>query len=270
VRRWNPAFRIVRCRDCSLLYMNPRPNADQLAALYTGDYYAGHADYSYEDERKVEPRVRIRAAGRLQRIERMLDADGIRTRRVIELGSAYGAFLDEARRRRWHTLGCEVSHEAASWTRAHRGLDIRECDLADAGCAPNSADFITGSEVIEHIATPRLVARAAFDILSPGGVILFSTANEMSLARLLRGRNWAYFMPGHVVLWSAKTLRRLLEGAGFDEVTVHAGDERGLANFSEFLHAGGPGTPTTWGLRRIRLGNFTLGAGMVVEGRKPR
>ncbi len=249
--------------------MNPRPAPEQLAKLYGEGYYAGTADYSYEDERKIEPRVRIRAAGRLQRIERMLEADGIRTRRVIELGSAYGAFLDEARRRRWLTLGCEISHEAASWTRAHRGLDIRECDLADAGLAPASWDFITGSEVIEHIAHPRLVARAAFDLLAPGGVILFSTANEMSLARMLRGSKWGYFMPGHVVLWSAKTLRRLLEVSGFDEIQVHAGDERGLANFSEFLHAGGPGTPTGWGLRRIRFGNFTLGAGMVVEGRKP-
>ena len=100
------------------------------------------------------------------------------------------------------------------------------------------------------------------------GAILFSTANEASLARLLRGADWGYFMPGHVVLWSARTLSRLLTDAGFRDVRVTAGDERGLASFRAFRRAGGPGSVPGWLVRRIRLGGWTLGAGMVVEGRK--
>jgi SAM-dependent methyltransferase len=239
VRRWKEPFRVVRCRSCSLLHMNPTPSDVELASLYRDEYYAGAADYSYEDERRHEPRVRVRAAGRLARVERLLAADGVATRRVVELGSAYGVFLDEARRRGWTVTGCDVSKDAASWTREHRGIDVRECDLADAGLAPASADLVTGSEVIEHLTDPVRTARAAFDVLAPGGVVLFSTANESSLARIVRGERWGYFMPGHVVLWSARTLQRLLETAGFRDVRVHAGDERGLANFREFLRAGG-------------------------------
>jgi SAM-dependent methyltransferase len=164
--------------------------------------------------------------------------------------------------------GCDVSKDAASWTREHRGIDVRECDLADAGLAPASADLVTGSEVIEHLSDPVRTARAAFDVLAPGGVVLFSTANEASLARVLRGADWGYFLPGHVVLWSARTLTRLLEDAGFRDVRVIAGDERGLANFGAFRRAGGPGSALGWLVRRVRLGGWTLGAGMVVEGRK--
>jgi SAM-dependent methyltransferase len=248
--------------------MNPRPDADELAAFYRDEYYAGGADFSYGDERMIEPRVRVRAAGRLARVERMLAADGVATRRVVELGSAYGVFLDEARRRGWSVVGCDVSSDAAGWTRENRGIDVRACDLADAGLAPADADLVTGSEVIEHLADPRRTMRAAFDALAPGGVVLFSTANESSLARVLRGAEWGYFMPGHVVLWSAATLRRLLEDTGFVDVRVVAGDERGLANFREFQRAGGPGTVAEWLARRVRLGGWTLGAGMVVEGRR--
>ncbi len=236
--------------------------------LYGDAFYAGLAEYSYGDERKCEPQVRVRAAGRLARIERTLAADGVATRRVVELGSAYGVFLDEARRRGWTVTGCDVSQDAATWTREHRGIDVRECDLADAGLAASSADLVTGSEVIEHLADPVRTARAAFDVLAPGGVVLFSTANAASLARLARGADWGYYLPGHVVLWSATTLARLLASVGFRDVRVTAGDERGLANFGEFRRAGGPGSTLGWLARRVRLGGFTLGAGMVGEGRK--
>jgi SAM-dependent methyltransferase len=248
--------------------MSPRPSPQDLATLYRDEFFAGDADYSYGDERKIEPQVRVRAAGRLARVERMLAEGSVTTRRAVELGSAYGVFLDEARRRGWTVTGCDVSKDAASWTREHRGIDVRECDLADAGLAPASADLVTGSEVIEHLSDPVRTARAAFDVLAPGGVVLFSTANEASLARVLRGADWGYFLPGHVVLWSARTLTRLLEDAGFRDVRVIAGDERGLANFGAFRRAGGPGSALGWLVRRVRLGGWTLGAGMVVEGRK--
>lgn len=270
MRRWKEPFRIVRCRACTLLFMSPRPSPETLAGLYRDEFYAGAADYSYGDERKCEPQVRVRAAGRLARVEAALAAGGVTTRRVVELGSAYGVFLDEARRRGWTVTGCDVSRDAASWTREHRGIDVRECDLADAGLAAGSADLVTGSEVIEHLADPVRTARAAFDVLAPGGVVLFSTANEASFARVLRGAEWGYYLPGHVVLWSARTLSRLLTTAGFRDVRVTAGDERGLANFREFRRAGGPGSVAGWLARRMRLGGWTLGAGMVLEGRKGR
>lgn len=268
VRRWKVPFRIVRCRACSLLHMNPAPGADALASFYTEEFFTGAAAYHYQDERAAEARVRVRASGRLAFLERLLAARGVATRRIVELGAAYGTFLDEARRRGWQVAGCEVSADAAAWTREHRGIELRQCDLADAGFAPESADVVTGSEVAEHLAEPRRTAGAAFDALAPGGVVLFSTANEASAARLLRGARWGYYLPGHVVLWSARTLTRLFTDAGFTEPRVVAGDERGLANYRAFLAAGGPGSVPGWLLRRVRLGGFTLGAGMVAWARK--
>jgi SAM-dependent methyltransferase len=268
VRRWTEPFRMARCTGCSLLFMDPRPSDERLAAFYDEGFFAGEGEYAYVDERTVEPQVRVRAAGRLARVERMLAARGVGSRRLVELGCAYGTFLDEARLRGWTVTGCDVSHDAVAWAREHRGLDVRTCDLADAGLAPASADLVTGSEVVEHLADPVRTARAMFEVLAPGGVALFSTANEASLARMLRGERWGYFLPGHVVIWSARTLTRLLTGAGFRDVRVTAGDERGLSNFLEFRRAGGPGSVSGWLARRVRLGGFTLGAGMVVEARK--
>ncbi len=269
VRRWKQPFRMTRCASCTLLFMNPRPTDAQLASFYDEGFFSGDGEYVYVDERTVEPQVRARAAGRLARVERTLASRGVGSRRLVELGCAYGTFLDEARLRGWTVTGCDVSHDAAAWAREHRGLDVRTCDLADAGLGAGSVDLVTGSEVVEHLSDPVRTLRAAFDALGPGGVILFSTANEASVARLLRGQRWAYFLPGHVVVWSARTLTRALTDAGFRDVRVTAGDERGLANFLAFRGAGGPGSVAAWLAKRVRVGGVTLGAGMVVEARRP-
>ncbi len=270
VRTYATPFLVARCTGCSLLFMNPRPPRAALDALYTDAYYAGEAEFGYADEREQEPQVRVRAAGRLARVERLLAADAITTRRVVEIGSAFGVFLDEARRRGWEPRGCEISPASATWAEEHFGLTIHRTDLADAGLPDASADLVTGSEVIEHLTDPRRTVAAAFRVLGPGGIVVLSTANEASVARVLRGARWGYYMPGHVVLWSARTLSRLLRDAGFERVKVTAGDERGLANFRRFREAAGAGSVAGWLLRRVGVGGWTLGAGMVVTARKPR
>ena len=116
-------------------------------------YYAGEADFSYADERAQQEQVRVRAAGRLAGVERLLARDGIGTRRVVEIGSAFGVFLDEARKRGWEARGCEISPASAQHAEEEFGLEIARADLADAGLAPESADLVTGSEVTEVYAT---------------------------------------------------------------------------------------------------------------------
>ncbi len=272
VERWTTPFDVGRCRSCSLLHVNPRLPDGQLDAYYDAGYYSGDSDWHYADERERQAQVRVRAAGRLARVAEMLAAHGVATRRVVEIGSAFGVCLDEAQRLGWEAVGCEISPESATHAESAFGLTIHRCDLADADLAPASADLVTGSEVIEHLAHPLRTLRAAHDVLAVGGVALFSTANEKSVARLLRGARWGYLMPGHVVLWSATTLRDALRRAGFVDVRVTAGDERGLRNFRAFrLAAGagiGVGSVAAWLARRLRCGDWTLGAGMVVTARK--
>ncbi len=269
VTRYAQPLHMARCADCSLLHINPRPPDDVLDAYYNDAYYAGEADFHYGDERKLEPQIRVRAAGRLVQLEERLARAGITTRRVVEIGSSFGLFLAEASRRGWDVQGCEISPDSREWARETHGFTIHDCDLADAGLAPESVDVVTGSEVIEHLADPLRTLRAAYDALAPGGIILFSTGNEQSIARIVRGANWGYYMPGHVVIWSPRTLGQAFLSAGFTDVDVVAGDERGLGSYREFARVAGAGSATSWLVKRLRLGGWTIGAGMVVSARKP-
>jgi SAM-dependent methyltransferase len=258
---------VVRCRACGLLYQSPRPREADLAGMYDEKYYtgegAGAGDYTYADERSKEPEVRLKAAARLARIETL-----VKPGRVVEPGCSFGLFLDEARRRGWDPVGVDVSPFAAKHVREVLRIPIHEVPFEEAPLEAGSARLVHMSEVIEHLPDPRRAIRKAAAVLEPGGLLVIGTANADSLARRLRGDRWGYYMPGHVVFFSAGLLSRLLREEGFEVLRVHRGDDHGRPFDGAMARAHATSVAGRL-LRRIPIpGLGTVGAGMVVYGRK--
>ena len=257
---------IVRCAGCGHVYLSPRPADESLADLYDEDYYTGEGDYTYADDRAVPEIAALRANARLKRIEELKKPGDL-----LELGCSFGAFLLAARDRGWRVRGVDLS-EVAVKTCRDRGLDIVPGTLATAGIPPASVDVVYLSETMEHLPDPRETVRAAAAALRPGGLIVIGTANHDSLARKLRGAAWGYYMPGHLQYFSATSLGRLLLEEGFDVVRHRFGDDRSLGDLQAIRRLDGRSTgPAAWLAdfgRRLHLGGFSLGAGMLLYGRK--
>ena len=71
-----PPFRVIRCQECSLVYVTPRRDDSALHAMYNGDYWnsespktRGYASYA-EDESLYLARPSSGDASSLQRRER--------------------------------------------------------------------------------------------------------------------------------------------------------------------------------------------------------
>lgn len=44
------SHRVMRCEDCALMFLNPQPSDQELADIYTAEYFLGH------DSRKAATR----------------------------------------------------------------------------------------------------------------------------------------------------------------------------------------------------------------------
>jgi SAM-dependent methyltransferase len=76
---------------------------------------------------------------------------------------------------------------------------------------------VTLLSVLEHTNDPRGVLRDCSRVLRPGGALYVVVPNVESLAcRVLRERARTFDGRNHLVYFSAATLTRLLESAGFD------------------------------------------------------
>lgn len=193
------------------------------AALYTEDYYNGRAEYSYNDERRLEHFERYVWKARLRRIESYVKPPAD----FLDVGCAFGGLALEAGRRGYRAYGLDISPDAVNGARA-RGLDARRGRITDDIFAPGSMDVVTMIEVIEHLADPAGSVRALRDILRPGGLAVIQTANFSGRQARSEGQDYHYYLPGHLHYFSKDNLTALLRREGFSRVDFYPGVEFGL------------------------------------------
>lgn len=200
--------RLVRCRRCGLEYVSPRPRGGDIVAAYAqGD------DPVYVSQ--VEARERTFGEA-LARIESLRPGRG----RLLDIGTAAGAFLAAARARGWDVEGCEPNRWMAQWGSEHYGLRIRTGEVFDQDFPPASFDVVTLWDVIEHTPDPARVIGRVAELVKPGGLLVVNYPDRGSwLARLL-GRKWPFLSSVHLYYFTRRTIRQLLERHGFEVVDV--------------------------------------------------
>jgi SAM-dependent methyltransferase len=212
---------LVQCRACGLVYVSPRPDPHELAALYGEAYF--HNDDSgtvgYTNYIGDEANIRKTFRRRLNRIERFTDAPG----RLLDIGCAAGFFLSEAQERGWQAEGLDVSSFAVNYTQERFGIPARHGSLLDLDFTGRRFDLVTMWDVIEHVPDPAAnIARVA-DLLEPGGLFALATPDVGSLPARLTGPRWVGYklQEEHVYYFSADTLRAMLSVAGFEVLDVY-------------------------------------------------
>ncbi len=201
-------YTIVRCRQCGLVYTNPRRKADDIL-----DDYEEVEDPLYLEER--EGRV-LTFRRNLRPLESL--APPTSGTRLLDVGCHIGVFVEIARERGWDAWGVEPSRWAAAQAQA-RGLHVTAGTLRQAAFPPASFDVVTMWDVIEHLADPRGEIAEVYRILKPGGLLSVHTINIESLFARLMGHRWPWLMEMHLFYFSPRTLRRMLEGIGFRVVS---------------------------------------------------
>jgi 2-polyprenyl-3-methyl-5-hydroxy-6-metoxy-1,4-benzoquinol methylase len=216
-------LRLVQCENCGLVYVSPRPNPNELYALYGETYF--HNEQSgvvgYTNYLKDEPNIRRTFAGRLQRLTRFAKPG-----KLLDVGCAAGFFLDEARKIGWQVQGLDVSSFAVGYASEHFGVDVHQGSFTDLPFPANSYDLISMWDVIEHVPNPKSYIERAAELLKQGGVFVMATPDVDSIPARLTGKRWVGFKLSeeHVYYFSAQTLGKMLEDAGFEVIdTRHVG-----------------------------------------------
>jgi SAM-dependent methyltransferase len=207
---------VVRCGECGLVFVGREPSPEKLIALYDENYYEDPAEEGYAGYAAAEARKRHHDRSLLNELAKLVTPG-----ELIEIGCAYGFFLDEARQHGWRIQGLEPSSHAASEASRLLGIDISSRPFTELTLDPESVDAVAMWDVIEHLPNPRATLAKAAATLRPGGVIAISTGDIGSSAARLHGPDWSLMTPPwHQYYFSRKTLRRMLESTGFDVVRL--------------------------------------------------
>ena len=196
---------IVRCRQCGLIYSNPRWDDSELM-----DSYEAVQDPLYLQER--EGRV-LTFKRHLRPLERITGpANG---RKLLDVGCYIGVFLEIAAQHGWEAWGIEPSAWAAGQARQN-GLNVLGGTLEAAKLPADSFDVVTLWDVIEHLPDPMAEIRRIQRVLKPGGLVVIHTMDIDSLFSRAMGRKWPWLMEMHIYYFSQRTMAALLRQAGFE------------------------------------------------------
>jgi SAM-dependent methyltransferase len=207
-----PPFAVARCSRCGLWYLCPRLAEPIMHRSYTDDSYFEGGEGGYSSYRAQETTLRPTFRRFLGELHRR----GMTGGRLLEVGCAYGFFLDEATGFFDHRTGTDYSPTALERARGRADRLI----LGGTGeLTPGELfDCIACIHVIEHIYDPIGFLRALAGHLRPGGWIVLATPDMGRFWRPLMRLRWPFFkIPEHVTFFDRRTLRELLQRSGLGD-----------------------------------------------------
>ncbi|MBP1698695.1 MAG: coq3 1 [Deltaproteobacteria bacterium] len=204
------SFKMVRCPSCQFIFLNPRPTMDSLLRFY--QEYLPEEGPSIESWEKMMRPVFHRAANLLKQYGR----EG----RLLDVGTGFGFFLVEMKKRGWEAAGVDISQKAMDYARDVLGLTILPGPLEKADFPDNHFDAVTAFYVVEHLSHPMAFLRECYRILKPGGLLLLRYPHTTPIKNLLQFfgiKNRLYDLPAHLSDFSPKMIQQCLEKIGFEK-----------------------------------------------------
>ena len=164
---------VHRCTSCGFRQIRPRITTDELARLYSSDYFDSNAAVGFGDYARQKQRQEREAYFLARRLRRFATRG-----RVLEVGCALGFLLEALRRfSGWEVAGVDVSPFAAFFARTGYGLDVRGATLEAAAFPDESFDLVILKNLLEHVQRPRQLLLETSRILRPGGWVWLVTPN---------------------------------------------------------------------------------------------
>lgn len=214
-------FQIVRCRNCSLIYVNPRLSKEQTHQLYTHSEYFqnksfygpdGSAVYGYGEYLSQRQEIERSFEKIIHHLARFQSPGNL-----FEVGCGPGYLLNVARRHGWRVAGTEVSPYACRYAQEELGLNVSSQPLEEGTFSANSFDAGVMLDVVEHLHDPLSSLQAMHRLLKPGGVLVIGTPNAGSWVARILGPRWEDMrrVKEHLYLFSDRTLGAMLEKSGF-------------------------------------------------------
>ncbi|MDC7220863.1 MAG: class I SAM-dependent methyltransferase [Spirochaetales bacterium] len=206
--RWEcGSFRFSRCLGCGLIMQNP-----QILPLHAHSRYdEEYCEYEKGNEESFLHLMKLglQDAG-FDRWEEEQRVKGP----LLDIGCATGSLIRWLGERGWEAEGLEICSASAERARSG-GQKVYELPLEKAALSAEAYSVIHSSHVIEHVNDPRSFVREIHRLLMPGGYFLCVTPNTASFQGVVKKEKWRSAIADHLILFSARRLKKLLEQEGF-------------------------------------------------------
>ncbi|HSS19402.1 MAG TPA: class I SAM-dependent methyltransferase [Pyrinomonadaceae bacterium] len=205
---------IRECQSCSLAYIDPRPDAQQLSDYYRDGYFSGEKDFFKGKDycRERDQAINDQSVTGYRDIVSTLNISG---KTILDVGCATGALLQSLRSKGPKELiGIDLAEYPISFGKARYGLDLRCGTLTSTNLPDQYFDLITLIDVVEHLEDLKNFSAEVQRLLKPGGSLFVCTPNYLSYKLAKDDWSCLYQDFEHLQYFSKQSLTRLFADAG--------------------------------------------------------
>lgn len=221
-------YTLVKCKGCSLIFINPLPTDDELNRYYNTDYSVP------EYQRK---KVVMKGKKALSILKKL----GLSKKsKIFELGASHGFFLNEVKKQGLMPYGVELSKKASENARKNFKLNIENNFFQNSKAYTKNDyfDVAVAFDVLEHLTNPNKILLGFNKILKKNGRVVLTIPNIDSTEFKFYGRHWEWLSPpAHLFFYSPSTIKKILLKNGFEieYLETYRGDSAGNFLFNGFL-----------------------------------
>ena len=193
-------YKYYFCQQCQVLFLSPKPKNKGIREYYS-------QNFTYTDGLHEEKRIRQRAKIILTKLKNMHPQG----KTLLDIGSGFGFFLDDANRSGFEAIGIEPAKKLAEYARKKYRLPVINQSIDDFK-PTKKYDFITLIHVIEHFTDPISVIKKFKKLLNKDGILYIETPNLDSYLYRAEQRNYTFLTPpDHLFIFSQFSIYRLIE-----------------------------------------------------------
>lgn len=243
-------YKVVRCKSCGLVYVNPRPDNEALKHLYD--------EYHQRNGKVVSDWAKLMGKN-FKEILLFLNKALPDKGKLLDIGCGYGHFIEIMKQQGWSVYGIDLSPKVLLYAK-EKGLDVLETSIDDVSVPDEYFDVVTAFYVLEHVTNPLHVLKNMYKMLKPCGILVLRVPHTTPIIRILsffRIKNNLYDTPYHLFDYSPEIIIQLLKKAGFSSVKVTPGSPTIPANVFEMIVSVVSGSLSKF-LFAISAGKFLL------------
>jgi 2-polyprenyl-3-methyl-5-hydroxy-6-metoxy-1,4-benzoquinol methylase len=213
-------FKIVKCKNCTHQFTNPRPSAENVGVYYQSKNYISHSGGEknkfgltyklYDIIRNISIKSKLKIIKKYNNKGELLD-----------LGCGLGYFLKGVKDDQvFNARGIDISEDAREYVKKAFGITVdSESELNNY--MDESVDVITQWHVLEHVYELEKRMTDLKRILRTNGTLFIAVPNSNSYDAQYYKEYWdGYDVPRHIHHFNRESIGLLLNKHGFEIVEI--------------------------------------------------
>ena len=209
-------YSLLKCGSCGHTTVSPELTSNEISTLYTEYYPRNEMPAEINTKAIIASKTKIFLEGKGTACHYNVPPKS----RCLDIDCGFGKSLFYLKHNQCEAYGVEADENVLKMAKKY-DLNIKVGLFEPTDYKNEFFDYITMSQVLEHMVNPVETIKGVHDILKPNGHLVFSVPNSQSIMAKFFKRKWInWYIPYHQQHFTKESIIKLAQECGFEVESI--------------------------------------------------